>query len=234
MPFRAAVLITLILGAQSATSLSAAIIYQSGTLGETGITKDALLNDHVFATNVTSFNFAGARFHVAQPVVTTKIGGHFIGDFPNSDFFGAIVRLTSAEDLPDSDDLTAPDVLGTAILTFPHPSDEVFGNLSVLLETGWHALVFGSALFGTDGQGAALRNGIDIGTPSYVDWQPGNGWFELSDLAHFIVFNNHHFVVEGNLIPEPSSFVLLLTIGLLLATPKQLSARGAIDARVTE
>jgi hypothetical protein len=110
--------------------LSAELIYQSGTLGPTGVTRDQLLSQQVSGTNVTTFSYVGARFHLADRYVTRIIGGHFVGGFDNSDFFGAIVKLTSGTDFPDSDDLSTADVLGKCVLTFPHPSS-VTGTICV-------------------------------------------------------------------------------------------------------
>ena len=96
--------------------------------------------------------------------MTTRIGGHFVGGFSETDFFGAIVGLTDSLDFPDSLDLSTPDVISASTLTFPDTSDEVFGGLSVNLQPGWYALVFGSGLFGTDGRGSAPKNNIVKGS----------------------------------------------------------------------
>ena len=152
----------------------AAILFESGTLGPTGLTQGA-----VTASNISSSVFAGVRFQLSQPVVTTQIGGHFV-DQANGSFFGAIIELDDQNDFPDSGDLSTPDVLGATSLTFPVPSAEVFGDLTVSLAPGWYALVFGSDLFGSTGDGAAPANNPDIETPVYVAFQPGFGWSNLT------------------------------------------------------
>jgi hypothetical protein len=157
--------------------------------------------------------FVGTRFELSSPALTTKIGGHFVGHPENTDndFFGAVVRIEHESDFPDSGDLSSSDVLGTALLKFPQQSDEVFGELSITLEPGWYAVVFGSGLFGTTAVGGAVRNGIDILSPTYIGWQPATtGWFELDDF-----FDNHRFVVEGQFTPEPST-VSVAAISILL------------------
>ena len=93
-------------------------------------------------------------------------------------------------------------------MTFPSPSAEVFGNVSVSLNPGWYAVVFGSGLFGTGGIGAAVRNGADIGNPSYIAFDPNLGWFNLDIFQDF--FDNNRFVVKGSFVPEPSTFSLVL------------------------
>ncbi len=189
----------------AAPPVSAAILFESGTLGPTGLAQGT-----VAATNITPNVFTGVRFQLTQSVVTTQIGGHFV-DLVNGTFFGAIVALDDENDFPDSGDLSTPDVLGNTELTFPVPSDEVFGNLSLALDPGWYALVFGSGLFNTSGDGAAPRNNVDIGNPTYIAFQPlsGLGWLDITG-----AFSNHRFVVNGIIIPEPTTLTLG-AIGLL-------------------
>lgn len=167
--------------AMACTSLTVAIgqcsaemiLFESGSLGQTGLTWADVLAGTVGGTNVRSVVFSGVRFELQQPVVTTRIGGHFLqrpGEDPEGDgtFFGAIVALDDESDFPDSGDLSTADVVGSTLLTFPDPSAEVYGNLSVRLDPGWHALVFGSGLFDATAGGAALRNNPDFGDPSYI------------------------------------------------------------------
>ena len=121
-------------------------------------------------------------------------------------FFGALVELSDGTDFPNSGDLSTPDVLGHALLTFPTSSDEVLGNLSLSLDPGWYALVFGSGLFGATTNGGAIRNGVDIDDPSYIAHGLNLNWYNLDIFQ--TVFDNHRFVIRGNTIPEPSPFAL--------------------------
>jgi hypothetical protein len=184
---------------------TAEVIFESGTLGPTGIAFGTPGSGTApGSSGVNPDVFSGVRFQIVEPVVTTRIGGHFVHDPREDDtFFGAIVRLDSATDFPDSGDLSTPDVVGATLLAFPHPSDEVYGDLQVQLDPGWFALVFGSGLFGASGSGAAVLNNPDIGSPSYIAYQTGSGWLELSTLPG--PFQNYRLVVEGFVIPEPSA-----------------------------
>jgi hypothetical protein len=212
-PFIAAIFVLTSL----ACAAKPAMIYQSATMGPVGVTKSQLLYGDVPGTTVDAGVFVGVRFELAQEAQVTAIGGHFGSVSDPNRFFGAIVRLSDVSDFPDSDDLSTPDVLGVSRLTFPHPSNEVFGDLTINLGPGWYALVFGSGLFDTDGLGGALRNNSDIAKQSYIGWQAnGTGWFDLADLAEFIVFDNHRFVVEGTLIPEPSSSTLVVLAAVMV------------------
>ena len=196
--------------ALTAADTRADILFESGTLGPTGVTYDDLLADTVGGTRIADVVFTGVRFELSQPVRTTHIGAHVLqrpGSNPNGDgsFFGAIIALDNENDFPNSGDLSTSDFLGSALLAFPDPSAEVFSDLSLRLEPGWYALVFGSALFGATANGAALRNNPDIGEPAYIAWQPHTSWFNLSDLSDAIEFVDHRFVVRGSVVPEPIS-----------------------------
>jgi hypothetical protein len=181
-----------------------------------------MLAQRIPGTNVNSDVYVGVRFDVTTSIATTKIGGHFVGHPFNDapEFFGALVRLSGPADLPDSDDLSTPDVVGQTLLSFTNPSSVSFGQLNVNLSPGWYGLVFGSGLFGTHATGVALRNGSDIAAQSYFGWQPAAfGWYDGSALFPGF-FDNHYFVIEGNSIPEPSSLALAL-----LAAATLLSSR---------
>ncbi|MEX2317796.1 MAG: PEP-CTERM sorting domain-containing protein [Pirellulales bacterium] len=215
-----------VLFASNLAAVSAATVFQSGTLGQLAVTNEDLANEVFSGTAINESVFTGVRFEVAQRVTTSRIGGHFLGRSSGETFFGAIVQLESDFDFPDSSDLTSPDVLGITTLTFPDPSAEAYGDISLSIEPGWYALLFGSGLFGADGRGGAIRNGVDIGTPSYISWQPAPvGWFNLSVFGN--AFQNHRFVVEGIHMPEPSTFVLLLA-GLLGLLGARIRRTGAV------
>jgi hypothetical protein len=181
---------------------TAEILFESGTLGPTGTAEGA-----VPSTNVSASIYPGVRFQLTQPVKTELIGGHFVDDLGGT-FFGAIVALEDANDFPNSEDRATPDVLGVTQLTFPVASADVFGDLSVSLQPGWYALVFGTGRFGTSGNGGATRNNTDIGDPSYIAFGPNLKWFNMDIFGDF--FDNHRFVVLGEIVPEPSSISLLL------------------------
>jgi hypothetical protein len=112
-----------------------------------------------------------------------------------------------------------PDVIASTSMSFPTPSDEVFGSLSATLTPGWYAIVFGSGLFNTAGVGGAPRNNSDIGTPSYISFDPNFGWFNLSALP--IAIKNYRFVI--NIVPEPGSAAIALLSLIALAMKARCS-----------
>jgi hypothetical protein len=184
------------------SSALADILFESGTLGPTGTTEGS-----VPSTNVSPNVYVGVRFEITQPVKTEQVGGHFVDDLGGT-FFGAVVKLDDASDFPNSEDLSTADVLGVTHLTFPVASAEVYGNLSLSLQPGWHAVVFGTGRFGTSANGGATRNNLDIGDPSYIGFEPNLKWSNLDIFGSF--FDNHRFVVIGELVPEPKSIGLFL------------------------
>lgn len=194
-------------------STEAATIFESGTLGPTGVTFAELTSQAVPGTNVTEDVFVGVRFHLDQPVVTTQVGGHFVGS-ETGDFFGAIIALSNENDFPDTTDLSSADVLGHTLLAFPSPSAEVLGDLNLQLSPGWYALAFGSGLFGATANGGAVRNGIDIDDPAYISLGPNVGWRNLAGTS--IPFDNHRFFIRGVIVPEPVSNTIAIFISILL------------------
>jgi hypothetical protein len=207
-------IISVFLVLNTAQLMHGAMLFESSVLGPTGITKDQVLAQDAPALNVASFNFVGARFELVETSVVTRIGGHFVGGFVDSSFFGSIAKLDNENDFPNSGDFLTPDVVAIAILSFPNPSAEAYGATSTVLEPGWYAVIFGSQLFGATGRGAILRNGANIGAPSYFHWQPSNGWFEFDP-----VFGDMRLVVEGYPIAEPNGalFAGLCAFGWVIA-----------------
>jgi len=204
----------------AAVPVTAATIYESGTLGPTGIPRSDIADEIVAGTNISPDVFTGVRIFFDQPVITTQIGGHFVKNTgADESFFGAIIALDNESDFPDSGDLSTPDVLGSTSLVFPEPSDEVFGDLDLTLAPGWYALVFGSGLFDATGRGVAVRNGVDIGDPSYIAYVSSR-WRNLEGTS--IPFENHRFVVSGTIVPEPSSaaFVLFASLYVIIKRPR--------------
>ncbi|QDT69154.1 hypothetical protein MalM25_20820 [Planctomycetes bacterium MalM25] len=181
-------------------TLADRILFESATLGETGVVP----SPETPATNVNQFVFVGARFELTEPVLTSSIGGHFVG---SGTFFGAIVSLTGPDDLPDSSDLSTPDVLGDTLLTFPDPSDVVYGELELELDPGWYGVVFGGGLFATQGDGGIPRTGTIVGADPLIGWSISAGWGPRNASL------GHYHAVFGRVVPEPATFA---TCGILI------------------
>jgi hypothetical protein len=167
----------------------AATIYESATLG---------LTNQLSGVSVADNQFVGVRFQLGAPVVASQIGGHFVGA---SQFFGAIVKLDSMSDFPDTLNLSSPDVLAHTLLHFPAPSADVDASIGpVTLTPGVYALVFGSGLFGATGGGAAPRDNTPVGSPSYFYWTAGNPTY-LDDFNNNLT--NTRFFLNGLAVDAP-------------------------------
>ncbi len=97
-------------------------------------------------------------FATSGPMRTYEMGGQFGGFRGNGYIFGAIVALSGANDVPDSVDLSTPDVLGTTLIPVFNEADPdrsfiTSGKLSVELAPGYYAAVFGSGKFGATSDG---------------------------------------------------------------------------------
>jgi len=180
-------------------------IYESATLDKTGLGTGASVN---------STNFLGVRFELTQPATARSIGGHFLFQNVNSgQIFGALVGLDDLSDVPDSFDLSTPDVLGHALIFLQGTlSQDYAGNFGsdLSLTPGFYALVFGSGLFGATGGGAVPREvpemaGTNIGSPRFLR-------FKAADAAYTDVFDidGARFFLDSEafVIPEPAAVVL--------------------------
>jgi hypothetical protein len=186
-------------------------IFASGTPGPNGQTNGYPLTDG---------NFVGLDFFVASTVTTGTIGGH-LGGLGGVDIFGAIVALSGPADVPDSRDLSTPDVRGAARLILspsgrPSSSRVISAPLVVSLNPGWYLLVFGSGLFGATGSGLFTLDNfprigqtvISSGGLTHPEFGFGSGELRVNRLYAFVDAQS-----QSTPTPEPST-VLCLGSGL--------------------
>jgi len=136
-----------------------------------------------------SSQFLGSRFSTTQTVQVTAIGGHLLCTaFGNQLIFGAIVSLPGPNGVPATFPADATEVVATALLSPPTPSNEISVPLSTILPPGDYALVFGTNRFGATGQ-ASMPN-VNIGTTgsSQILWD-GTTWIDIGQ-------TNLRFTVE--------------------------------------
>jgi hypothetical protein len=202
--------------------VNATMIFESATLGPT---------DNSGGSTVGFVQYLGVKLKLTTDATVERIGGHF-GSSGDS-IFGAIVKLDSATDWPDSADLSTPDVLGHTVIQClpwsPSGSGDVSSALSASLTPGYYALVFGGGLFGTNGGSWAPGVDTSIGDQSYIISNGGYGYPVGSGYGYhqttepsrgyrmFIEGQGQGIGIQSPLppsVPEPST-MLLLGSGLL-------------------
>ena len=170
----------------------AAIIFESaqpGGGGQSGITIGG-----------ASHQIYGAAFSISTGVHVDSIGGLInpSGAPFTNDIFGALVRLTSVDALPTGNPFTGPEVVASVV--FNAGSD---APLSVDLDPGAYAVVFGNDQFGATGTAVAPPAGTVL-TTHYLVWNTNAGsWGGGTGYSRFYV--------TGTVVPEPSSALLLLS-----------------------
>lgn len=187
----------LLIWGMSAAIASGAIIHESATLAGEGT--ETLIGSYVLDYSQQ----LGSRFHIDEPVDVTSIGGHMIGEVGT--FYGAIVALDAPSVLPSGNPLNTSEVLAYGTFSYGSifPSTDFRMALSVSLGAGDYAVVFGSGVFGTDGIGGMPHAGqSDLAGASYITWGDTTGWYNTTSTGM-------RFVVEGTVVPEPSTFLLL-------------------------
>ena len=124
------------------------------------------------------------RFEITQATELETIGGNFQSFFSSPiSLFGAVVSLTSSSDYPNANNLSTADLLGTTLLTVPHTGvngQDVSAPLSLSLNPGWYAMVFGS-----DGFGAGSAPEFEVGMPEFsIDNAPAQDPVSLFQPDH--------------------------------------------------
>ena len=146
----------------------------------------------------------------------TAIGGYMGGIVVDGTFFGAILSLEDSESFPIGEPFNGSEVVASTLFTLPYGLQDHRFALSTQLAPGDYALVFGSEQLGASGGVGRMPSDGMTNLPVTLDkmyWQPGNnGWHNFT--------LPHRFVVEGTVIPEPASLLLLGLGGLLIRKRK--------------
>lgn len=157
----------------------------------------------IFATQDID-QFLGWRFQLDSTLKITDVGGYLVSNNSsptNSDqIFVAIVSLISPTALPQGSPFLPGEVI--AKTTFIPPSflspilGDVTAPLSVTLNPGSYALIFGSGLFGATGSADALFNFGNFPDSSYLAWGRApigasirTGWYDYPPAFRCKVFS---------------------------------------------
>ena len=187
-----------------AGTANAIVIYESATLGTTGLTGGFIVGPN---------QYLGSRFTLSDTFEITSVGGHLAlaGGGSGSSGFVAIIELGSL--IPGGFQFTGTTVLATALFDFDSLSILEVIPVSLILGPGDYALVFGSGLFGATAVGVMPTSG-QTGASDLVD---GVGsyffWNGITSNWQNGGFNAVRFEVSGKAVPEPASLSLFL-VGL--------------------
>ena len=153
--------------------------------------------------SISATQFLGARFQLTTPATIDGIGGHMFGSSNgNGLIFGALVQLTSLDDVPNSSDLSSADVLTHMTFHPPSPSEDVIAPIGPIgVPAGFYAVVFGSGLFGATGSGGAPDDNVpnDATAPYNLEYQSGFGWDRIGNRG--VRFTAYGIVPEPGVLP---------------------------------
>ena len=157
--------------------------------------------------SISSAQFLGARFHLSSGAVIDGVGGHLFGaGGGNGLIFGAVIKLTSLTDVPDSADFTTPDVLAKTTFQVPAgPSADISAPIGpIAVSPGDYAIVFASGLFGATGSAGAADDNV----PSEANAERSLAYHVGSGFGWDLAGNSGlRFTVYA--VPEPNAVLLL-------------------------
>lgn len=179
---------------------AAAVIHETATFVQAAAAGGYDLRDN---------QMAGTRFTVSQTTEVTAIGGQL---FATGTLFGAIVTL-GVDDLPIPNPGEPSAISGIqAITTFSTNSiqhTDYRTPLSTTLAPGTYGLVFGGVDSGLSGRMALTGTPLS-GAKIFTN---AGGFWQDNTVERF---NGMRFVIEGQAVPEPTTALLMQTVGIAL------------------
>ena len=208
---------------QNIGSLAIALLLLSACVshGDT-IFQSSTVGTHIGVT-INSNRIIGVHFHLDSTVVAHSIGGELVGiddsghlstTYNGGMLFGAIVRLASPTDVPDSNfPLDTSDVLVHTLIPVGSPNQDTSASVgSVTLDAGDYALIFGSGQFGGNGR-AFAEGGTENGTPDYFYSDLGGGYNDGGGITNIRLFVSGDAAATPLPSPALSGMILFGTFG---------------------
>lgn len=179
--FRASQIFAALLGlfaASSAHDVAAQVVFES-----------ASGNKISMGISMGSENWLFHNFEVTETLKNPRVG-MFLETYAFTQVFAAIVALDNEQDVPNSINLSTPDLLGTAIfdvLPTGSAGADRSGIMPLTLQPGWYALGFGTDAFG-------IPDGPYVGTLLFnTDLAPNSDPYGQFQANHFAHPNTRHF-----------------------------------------
>jgi hypothetical protein len=180
------------------SSSHAGLIYQSALPGGYGGDSGSTIGGYSGSGQIL-----GAAFSLSESVHVDAIGGLFFSSPSNGpdDIFGAIVRLGSITALPTGNPFDLGEVVGSTVFHVGSATAvDVSAPLSLDLDPGNYAVVFGSGYFGAGGIAGASPAGGSLSS-RYLYWGDGfpggTSWHEGGHTSErfFIIWGqtNYYF-----------------------------------------
>jgi len=204
---------SLLLAVGAGLPMSGAILYQSALNGGTnGGAGDAIFNSQ----------FLGSRFTLNFPANITNIIGEVGSQGGTQTLFMTLLQLSGPGALP-SNVTGSPFANATQLYTTTFSSGapgDISFPVSLLVQPGTYAIVFGSGLFGSPAASGYMPNCCITVNPvlpgaDLIAWYSHTGNPDFATATWSPITNQgERFVVQGNLItPEPGS-MLMIGVGI--------------------
>ena len=165
---------------------------------------------------VGKIQFVAARIEIVDIIHVTSIGATMFSLNEDGTFFAAILQLQGSTSLPVGSPFDGTELLAT-IFNAGETINDYYGTTDLVLNPGHYAIIIGGGEFGATGSGGLSSNNIDHPWASFFLWTDvdpiipfgehtplGNGSWSESDFGGYRIF------LEGTVIPEPSTGIMLL------------------------
>ena len=184
---------------------------------------------------IAPIQFIGTCLYLEESIHVQSIGASVYGTSDDTTLFMALISMESSSSLPTGNPLTEEEVLAHTTLNIGTELNDYWATMDISLAPGYYGLVIGSGLYGTTGVGAMPNNNYDHLFSEYFSWtsvSPYNPYDPIplaDDGTWYAGGDGYRFLMQGDVIPEPSTFLLLLTGFPLLVTRKKNAQQSVAE-----